>query len=430
MPKAINLKKSFSVYFISTFIEKGIGFLLIPILTVYISPQGIGKLSLITSTILFLTPLVSLNTSAAIYVEYFRETDKSIYKRYFSTALLLNFTVFCAFFLIVLLGIDFLKPLFDCPVQWVIAIPIFCLLDTIKVLVLNLLQIQKKPIVYGIVGLLYSILNFCISLLLVYNFQFDYEGRLWGMLIAGSAIFLFSFYLFYKNDLLTFQFKTAQLVDILKYGIPLLPHAFGYLVLDLADRFFIKYFAGEEALGIYSVAYLLGSAVYILASVFNTSYTPHVYEALKKNQPHNLLKIAISYVRFSAVMLVISIMYILFSKFIYLFLIDEKYYSGIKYLPFIVFGYYFMSLYLVFANILFYYKRNYIFGIVAIFNIILNIGLNYFLIKSFGAMGAAWATCISMFIFMIVIAGISNKVLKLPWLQAFKFAFQFRKLSS
>ncbi len=416
----MTLKKSLSVYFLSTLIEKGIAFLIIPLLTAKIAPAGIGKLSLITSIYAFLTPLILLNTGGAIYVEHFRNDNKAHYKRYFSTALFINFLAFIFFSLIALLGMNYFAGIINCPPYWIMALPLFCFFDALKMSVLNVLQIQKKPLYFSLVSLSASILNFSLSLLFVYRFGLDYMGRLSGIFISSLVIAAIAFFLFFKFDLITKKISKVFAKDILNYGLPLLPHAFGYLVLDVSDRFFIRHFSGDAALGIYSISYLVSSVVFILASVFNTSWTPFLYDELKNNNRGGDLKIVKITWKFIFAMLLFCLVYLLFIPVLYRLFINEQYYPGIQYCLPIVTGYFFMTVYLAFANVIFYYKKNHIFGLVAIINISLNLVLNYFLVKWYGPFGAAIATCISMFLFMATIAFYSNRVRPLPWAEGFR----------
>lgn len=415
MEKSISLKKSLSLYFVSTLIEKGIGFFLIPIITNAIAPAGVGKLALISSVISFLTPLILLNTSAAIYVEYFKKENNTPYKSYFTTSLVINFILFLFFLIISILGISQFASFLECPPEWIIAIPFFCFFDTIKTVTLSLFQIQKKPGLYAIVSLLYSVLNFSLSLLLVYHYKMDYEGRLLGMLVSGILVFFVSIFIFFRTGLLTITINRSSIRDIIFYGAPLLPHSLGYIVLDLSDRFFIKHFNGASDLGIYSVAYLLSGVISILANIFNTSFNPYLYEALAKNTNESNLWLAKVYIRYIVLLLIISILYALCIPLLYALFIDKAYEGGIIYTYPIIAGYFFMSIYQVFANIIFFNKKNYIFGYMAVFNITGNVIMNYFFVMKYGPLGAAFATMISMGLFMIAIIYFSNKMLQLPW---------------
>jgi len=47
--------------------------------------------------------------------------------------------------------------------------------------------------------------------------------------------------------------------------------------------------------------------------------------------------------------------------------------------------------------------------------VVLNLSLNYFLIKYYGVIGAAYATAISFFVEFVLIHFISERIYPLPW---------------
>ena len=106
---SLSLVRSFSVYLLSSLLEKTISFLILPILTVKLLPESVGKLSLITSSYSFLLPFVLLSTGGAIFVEYYKGDDKNLFSQYFSSALLINFVIFLFFFGVSFLGLNWLS---------------------------------------------------------------------------------------------------------------------------------------------------------------------------------------------------------------------------------------------------------------------------------------------------------------------------------
>ena len=82
------LSSSIVIYGGTNAIKSLVPFLMLPILTAYISPKEYGELSLIETTILFLLPFVMLNINGAINVEYFRRDNRSEYKQYVINAII------------------------------------------------------------------------------------------------------------------------------------------------------------------------------------------------------------------------------------------------------------------------------------------------------------------------------------------------------
>jgi Na+-driven multidrug efflux pump len=51
----------------------------------------------------------------------------------------------------------------------------------------------------------------------------------------------------------------------------------------------------------------------------------------------------------------------------------------------------------------------------AVLNVASNFLFNYLLIKKFGALGAAYATCLSYMITLVVVFVIANKLISISW---------------
>jgi FkbM family methyltransferase len=93
--------------------------------------------------------------------------------------------------------------------------------------------------------------------------------------------------------------------------------------------------------------------------------------------------------------------------------VSKEYASATIYVFWVGLGYFFWAIYLLYTGIIFYYKKTNFLGLLALVNILLSIVLNYFLIKSFGALGAAYASCISYFVVAFVVVWKAQTMTKL-----------------
>ena len=87
------LFRNFSIYTITTILNNGISFLLIPIFTSHFSPSDYGKLGIFTILITLFNSLISISSSGAIQSEYY-QVEKSTLSQIITNALFLNFLLF------------------------------------------------------------------------------------------------------------------------------------------------------------------------------------------------------------------------------------------------------------------------------------------------------------------------------------------------
>lgn len=412
--------KSFSIYTLSSFIDRGLAFFLLPLFTYYLMPSDYGTLSLITTLTLFLSPFITLGTAGAISVNYFK-LDKKHYPSYFSATIIPSLAVSLFLFIVLMLGGgNLLGNYLDIPSFWLIIIPIGCLFEFIKNISLIDFQIKGQPLKYSSLSLFYSFFNIGLSLLFVVTWEMGYEGRLLGQYITGALIFTLLIFYLKKTGILTFKIKKEYIKDCLTFGLPLIPHMIGGIIINMSDRIFIDKLMGKEQLGIYNVGYTIGSIIMIINMAFSNTIVPYSFERFTKNDKKSLEEVVKMYWLFIVFLIVISLCIFLFLPIIFDNFINYRYAEGRKYVYWITMAYVFNGIYLLFTNLIFYLKKTKILLYVSFFNIIINLSLNYILISHFGTIGAAYATFITFVSFTLIIIYFSHKLFKLPWFYFFK----------
>jgi O-antigen/teichoic acid export membrane protein len=115
--------------------------------------------------------------------------------------------------------------------------------------------------------------------------------------------------------------------------------------------------------------------------------------------------------------LVILIISSLAAPLFFRLLVDPRYLGAVKYVFWVGLSYFFWGVYILFTGYIFYTKKTGFLGTLAILNIVLNLVLNYYLIQYFGALGAAYATCISFFVIAVLVVWKAVRLFDLPWLE-------------
>lgn len=407
--------KSFSIYTIASFIEKGISLFLLPIFTFYLSPKDIGSLALVTSLLAFLQPLLTLGIPGAISVAYFKE-DKSNYPSYFSSSVVLPFFIAILVFTISILFNQKISNYFQIDSIWIVVIPFICFFLFINSLLLITYQINNEPGKYVAFSLASTLINILISISLVIVFKMGFEGRLYGLYLSAFSLAIAAFYILSKKKLLSLKsISKENAKDSLLFGLPLIPHIIGGMIIMMSDRLFIDHFLGKEALGIYNIGYVIGSVISVFCGAFANAIIPFSYELFAKNTIEAKIKVVKVYWMFIGLLIIIVFGIWICTPFVFKWFINGRFAEGSKYVIWITIGYFFQGLYLLFANIIFYLKKNKVLFYWSFINVAINLSLNYYLIGKFGAIGAAYTLCISFFIFFSAIAIITHKAYPLPW---------------
>ena len=399
-----NLFSSVIIYGTVNVIRSISPLLILPVLTAMLSVEEYGVLSLIETIILFVAPFISLSISGAISVEYYRRSA-NVFNLYFSDSIAISFISFLIFFslsiLVFISNIELMnKVLF--------LIPLFCFLRGIQQVILTTFRVRQEPAVYAKITIFQVVLELVLSYFFLKYCNFGLEGRLFGVYFSFLMVAIVGFYLIKNLSYLAFP-KMEYSKDILKYVAPLLPHAVGGVIIAMSDRFFISYYIGNGALGIYSVAYQLSSILLLVAMSVNQAWSPMLFALLKKRK--------ISYTRYYTKILLVffllsSLVLYLLRDILYLHFSDIKYHGGKVYFPMLLLSFFLQSLYFLYTNYLFFYRKTAVLAKITFFTAILNILLNYLLVVRYQVFGVLISTVVAWLIVCIVVYFVSRKVQK------------------
>lgn len=398
--------RSFSIYTVTSIVTASLSFLLMPFLSHYIEPAGYGVLSLFNTYVMILAPLMSVVSYGLITVEYYKLKDKAEFAKLFSSIQFIPVFGFVLFLVPSLLFNSQLSPALELEYGrgfWLLLLPVFGLLVTYNEIFLNYLVIQKKPGYYAAVSIVRSAVEIGLTCLFVAVFKWGWEGRLYAWLVAILLLFVYGFVYFKKEKIFTFRIDKTYVRAGLIFGFPLLLHTIGKFIINQSDRVFIAKMISLDEAGIYNVGYQVGSIMLILVTAFGSSYTPFLYERLSNPSRTGQKEIAGMSLGFMVFLLFALICMTLLAPWFFRVFMDESYVSGTKYVFWTGLAYWFWGVYIIFSAYLFYFKKTKFLAFLALFNVAINIVLNYFLIRSVGALGAAYATAISFFLVMLLV---------------------------
>lgn len=409
-----NIIKNTFIYIFSNALGKGIPFLLLPILTRYLSPSDYGRIATFQIVLAFMVVFVGLNSNGAVMVNFFKmkKQELGIYIGNVFFLIFINFIFISG--LVYVLGFTF-SNLVKFPKLWLFILVFVALGQVIISLNLVLWQAEQKPFSYGFFNVSKMLTNVTLSLFFIVLLGWKWQGRLLGITVASFIFSFIGIFVLYKRKYISFSFNKEHIKDMLFFGIPLIPHALGGWIMTGIDRLFINSMVNVTATGIYTVGYQVGMIIGVLATSFNIAWTPFLFEKLKENNYSTKIRI-VKYTYLYCICLIGLAVFIgVVSSNLLGFLVDKAYYGASKYVIWIAMGYAFEGIYLVIGNYIFFVKKTYLLSIITFFSAILNLGLNYILINKNGALGAAQATCLTYFVFCIFTWVLSAKVYKMPW---------------
>ena len=407
------------IYTITNLIRSSIPFLLLPILTRYLKPEDYGIIATFQVILSVVLILVNMNMRGAVSVNYFKMNTDELKHYIWNVAFLflLSSLVLLTVFYFFLNRISYI---INFPYGgWIIGSVIIALAQSFYTLVLTIWQAGEKPLSYGIFQISFTSLNVGLSLLFVVVYHMEWKGRLSGIALSSVLFGIIGLYLLKKKSLIATKLNLKYLRDALIFGLPLIPAAIGWKIITGIDRFFINSMVDVATTGIYAVGYQFGFIIGILANSFNAAWWPFLFKELKKNEYQAKIRIVRVTYLYNAVIILAALLLSLISPKLIKIFIGKNYHSAYHYVLWISLGFAFNGMRFMILNYIYYVKKTYLSAWIPFLSAGVNIGLNYYLIKVNGAVGAAQATAFTFFLSFILTWMVSMKVYTMPWLEVF-----------
>ena len=387
-------KDSF-LYSLATLFTKGLGFIMLPIYTRYLSQAEYGVFDYLVSIGSIVSIIATLEITQGI-MRYVSEgqQDKNVLKAYVSTSVWFTLIVYgavvTAFFVfseeIALFLLD------DVEKKNLIQIASLYFCSNSIVYLFNVIfRAQLKAKLAVVFSLITAVLVASFSLFALLILKSGIEGVFYAQLAASLIIILLS--MINQSQYLSFMFDGQILKQLLSFSLPLVPSSLCIVVSLNADRLMIKEILNIEAVAIYGVAARVASVVLMLLIGFQSALTPLIYRNYKrKNTPLEILKLLYIYLALT----VCSILFLsLFSEPIINLVAGEEYMLATTVIPTLALAAFISSMYLFFPGLSL-YKKTAIIAKISIISALLNLPLNYIFIQIFGIVGAAMSTLISV----------------------------------
>jgi O-antigen/teichoic acid export membrane protein len=377
------------IYGITNALYSGIPLLILPFIITFLEPAEYGKIDLFRTISMVLTPVLGFSTVQSISY-YYLELTKERFKTFVSSIQLFQlFTAIVAFILLTISSYWISKEYYFLLSLCVL----FYLFNQFTEGILTIFRIENKPIKYMTIRISSILIELLLMVVLYKYFKAkDWTVRVYPIVLTSLIIAIYSFYLFRKMGY-NLNFSKALLSKALIYSTPLILHMLSGYVLNIGDRFFIKFYLSDKELGEYAVAYQIGMSVNFFFTSFNLAWTPTYFKWMRDKQIEKIKKVRnLIYISIIGLGIFIFGMW----KFISPFVIQNTNYSiSLQLVLIILVSNIIFSLYKYESNYFFYSKKTKILSYISFTSAVIATICNIILIKYIGILGAAYSTLIS-----------------------------------
>jgi O-antigen/teichoic acid export membrane protein len=293
-------------------------------------------------------------------------------------------------------------------------VALYAMYQNVAEVLLSLWRMEDKAVLYGIFRVSRTILEISIALILIVIFGETFNGSITALAYSYGIASLVVIYILIKRKILIPEIKKKHIRYLISYGVPLIPHVLGAVIIMNSDKIVLTAYKGLSSNGIYSVGFMVGQGIGLLQNSFNQAWAPFVYDKLKNgNFSHKLRIVKYTYIYFVAI-LIVSIVFYLFTPIIFN-LLGKNFSSGQSLVLWIAIGFAFNGMYKMVSVYFFYEEKTGQIALITIFTSLINIGFLLLLVPKYDEFGAAISTMISMFIQFILTWAMSTRITKMPW---------------
>lgn len=404
-----------SIYFGANIINAGIPFLLLPILTRVLTPAEYGAVAIFLVMVGLFSAIAGLSVHGAVGVRFF-QLSKNDFSDYVSSCVGILVVSTVITLVLMLIFQHWVVELSGLSIDWLSVAVLVAGAQFLINIRLSIWQVSGFAWCYGGLQISRSVLDASLTLVLLLGLGMAWQGRLLGMAYSIAFVALVGVYWLYKDGYLRRPSVWRDHAnDAIKFGLPLIPHTIGSMLIFMTDRLIINQQLGPNAVGMYMVALQLGMAISLITESFNKAYAPWLYESLnKKSKILNFKIIKGTYLYFFLI-LAIGLSYGLVAQYLMPFFIGEEFLNSSGLIIYIAIGFAFGGCYYMVANYIFFANKNATLAFVTISAGILNIPITYFLVKNFGVVGAAFAYMVVNCLVFFGTWFVASRVYKMPW---------------
>lgn len=402
--------KSAVVYTFATLFSRGLAIITVPIFTRMMTTTQIGTVNLYNSWYSLISAFATLSlTSGGFAVamkEYASDRDK-----YQSAVLSLTSIIAIIIAAVFLLAPSFWSKILGLPIVLVILMLVGFLFAPARDFWLARQRYEYKYKLAGTVTIGSALIASILSVgAVLYSNEYGTIDAADARLIANYAVVygvaaIIWISTFVKGK--TF-FNMEYWKMSLSLSIPLVGYSIAAQILSVSDRMMISQMVGNSAVGVYGTLYTVSSLSLMIWQAIHSSFVPFLFQNIEKREQN------IKNVSFVLMLLyaLIAVVLTYMAPEIVRVLATEEYMEAIYIMPPIAAGVFFTAYANIYSDIAVYFKKTKYVMYPAIVAAAANVVLNFFFIKMFGYMAAAYTTLIAYILLAYLQALWANKVCK------------------
>lgn len=279
-------------------------------------------------------------------------------------------------------------------------------------------QIRGQALRFGALQVANTALNMTLTLILVLGMDMGWQGRALAHAVVALSVGFVGLLMLRHSKSLAFTVRKSDLFEVLRFGLPLVPHAAAGVLMGSVDRLVLTGLVGPAASGQYFVAFQVASIVTLVSAALNQAWVPWLYKRLSLGNDQSKKEIvSVTYIIFGGVIL-IGLAVAVMSPLLIKFLAGDSYSSSAKFVPILTVAATFNGMYFFVTNYIFYSRRTELLSICTTLVVVVQVAAAMFFVQRVGLWGAACVSAFSALVYFVAVFAIAQRLIPMPWLRA------------
>ncbi|MEG0367392.1 MAG: oligosaccharide flippase family protein [Coprobacillus sp.] len=246
--------------------SKLITFLLLPLYTHYLTTNEYGLVDMVTTTTSLLLPILSANIfEAVLRFALDKEEDKQ--------KVLSNSLFVAVIGVILTLLTTFVLNYFIVNKKILVYIIVILILQIYRSIFSQFARAINKVKLFAVDGIIMTFVTAIANIILLTIFHLGIDGYLISLVIANLISILFLMLVMRVWKFINFsKIDRGYSKEMLLYSVPMIPNSIMWWLISAANRYFILFFIGPSANGIFAAANKIPSIVNIFSTIFGQAW--------------------------------------------------------------------------------------------------------------------------------------------------------------
>jgi O-antigen/teichoic acid export membrane protein len=402
------------IYLASSLLSKAAPFLLLPIMTRYLSPAEFGALSLFLLINGCVGAFVGMNIHANISKSFFALSRVQL-SELVGNILTIMFTAALAITALFFVTALFIESAFSLPLSAFLLMPLLSFMMMVNTINLTILRNEERAYVYGIFEVACTFLIVSVTVFLLVFADMGWYSQVASLLVTYGLFFCIAIFYMCRRGYLRLNVVGTELGKILKLSLPMIPYVLAGIVMNISDRMFIERMVGLDAVGHYAIGYNFGMVILIFTDAFNKAWTPWFYKfmlSMEQGRKERVVRYTYLYIIFifSLVVLVALV-----SQVVIPWMVTQSFYEAASYVFWIALAFAVQGVYKMLFPYFILMDRNYALTGILVSAALLNLIFNYLLIGAYGAVGAAYSSVLSWAAAVVMAFIYMQRCCVMPW---------------